>query len=285
MNSLRVLLTIIIVSVVSSSCYRNNIHEKNELGNVFAKHNIDSACFEVYDNTHEQVFVYNTYRSSQQISPASTFKIFNSLVALETNLAPDIDYKIKWDGVKRFIPEWNQDLDMASAFKYSAVPYYQELARKIGRDTMQHYLDTMRYGNMTIGDSVDNFWLDNSLKISPDEQVGFIKKLYFNTLPLSKRSHRLVRSMMLQETNDDYKLSYKTGTSVNANSYVAQLVGYLEKIELQKNVKTNLEETNYRPYFFALSIETKDKNISMGELSKLRVQLLKDLFKELEVIQ
>ena len=54
---------------------------------------------------------------------------------------------IKWDGVKRSIPEWNEDLTMKQAFKLSAVPYYQEVARRIGKDTMQFWVDTLGYGS------------------------------------------------------------------------------------------------------------------------------------------
>jgi beta-lactamase class D len=285
MKSSKLLLAIVGLLFLSASCYRDNINKKPEWSNFFTEHGIDSACFEIYDNTHDQVFIFNKDRSSQRFSPASTFKIFNSLVALETNLAPDIDYVIKWDGVVRWNKNWNQDLNMKDAFKYSSLPYYQALARKIGKETLQLYLDTIRYGNATIGDSVDQFWLDGSLKITPDEQVGFLKRMYFDKLPLSKRSQRLVRTLMLQEKNDEYKLSYKTGTNLTENGYVCQLVGYLEKIEVQKNVETKKEETNYRPYFFAMNFETKDKSIPLDELVKIRVDITKAIFKDLEIIK
>ncbi len=279
-------LSLFIMSIIflSTSC-RNNIHEKKNWASFFQERGIDSACFEVYDNTHDQAFYYNKHRTSKPFSPASTFKIVNSLIALETNLAPDIDYIIKWDGIERWNKDWNQDLTMKQAFEYSALPYYQALARKIGKDTMQHYLDTLQYGNKTIGDSVDRFWIDGSLKITPDEQVGFLKRLYFDKHPLSKRSQRLVRSLMLHETNDEYKLSYKTGTTPTEKGYICQLVGYIEKIEKQQNVETDAEETNYRPYFFAMNFETKSKDINFSELMKKRIAITKDIFRDLEVIK
>ncbi len=285
MKSTPLLLAIASIIFMASSCYKDNIKKKPEWSKFFTERGIDSACFEVYDNTHDQVFVYNLDRASRQFSPASTFKIFNSLVALETNLAPDIDYIIKWDGVERWNKNWNQDLDMKAAFEYSAVPYYQALARKIGRDTMQHYLDTMNYGNKTIGDSIDQFWLDGSLQITPDEQVGFLKRMYFDKLPLSKRSQRLVRSLMLHEVTDDYKLSYKTGTYSVGEKYICHLVGYLEKIEIQKNVETKQEETNFRPYFFSMSFETKDKNVDFDKNIADRVAITKDIFRNLDIIK
>jgi len=64
---------------------------------------------------------------------------------------------------------------------------------------MQHYLDTVKYGNMKMAGRIDNFWLNDSLQISPDEEMGFLKKLYFTELPVSERSQRIVKTMMLQE--------------------------------------------------------------------------------------
>ena len=164
------------------------------------------------DHTHEEIFFFNKERCVTRYTPASTFKIFNSLVALETAIAPDDRYMIPWDSVVRFRPEWNRDMDLREAFRVSNVGYYQELARRIGKNNMQHYLDTVRYGNQRMGSQVDAFWLNDTLQISADEQLGLVKKLYFDQLPFSDRSQRIVRSMMLQEETDDYKLYYKTGT-------------------------------------------------------------------------
>ncbi len=279
------LLLAILPLLLLISCDRNNIHEKENWGTIFNEYGAENACMEVYDNTHDQVFVYNIPRMSDSLSPASTFKILNSLIALETNLAADIDYVIPWDGVKRENENWNQDLTMQQAFNYSSVPYYQELARRIGKDTMQHFLDTVRYGNKNMGGSVDQFWLDGSLLISSDEQVGFLKRMYFYKLPFSDRAQRLTRKLMLAEENDEYKLYYKTGTSDAGDKYVVHLVGFLEKIEVQKQVQTDAMETNYRPYFFAMNYETKDKNVDLGKTIKDRVEIAKRIFKELEIIK
>src|SRR5206468_3415677 len=110
---------------------------------------------------------------------------------------------------------------MEEAFKVSAVPYYQEVARRIGKDTMQNWLDTLgyasRYGKAIIK-KIDTFWLDNSIKITPDEQLGLVKKLYFNQLPFRKETVQdVVKKIMLQESNANYKLSYKTGWGFKEN--------------------------------------------------------------------
>ena len=149
-------------------------------------------------------------------------------MALETGVAPDDQLMIKWDGVARR-PEWDKDMNMREAMKVSCVPYYQEIARRIGPARMQHYLDTMKYGNMNMGGAIDNFWLNDSLKISADEEMGFVKRMYFAELPISERSQRIVKTIMLREETPAYNLYYKTGTGLSGNKTIYWVVGFAEK--------------------------------------------------------
>lgn len=268
-----------------SACQRDNILTQPQWADLFKKHGIDSACFELSDNSHDQILLYNLERCSRRFSPASTFKIMNSLIALETNIAPDENLIIKWDGVPRR-EEWNKDMTMREAFRVSCVPYYQELARRIGAVEMQQWIDTVRYGNKRIGGPVDLFWLNDTLQISPDEQVGLMKKLYFDKLPMSQRSQRIVRSLMLQEDSSEYRLYFKTGTQYDEadpkHLTKAWLVGFVERRESQKGVLTKKEETNYRPYFFAMHFETPDTNM---DTRSVRIAILKDILRERQIIR
>lgn len=236
-----------------SACTQTRIHDRPELGGIFKANGINDACFMLRDHTHESIYYFNESRCTKRFSPASTFKIFNSLVGLETATAPDDQYIIKWDGVQRSRPEWNKDMNMREAFKVSNVAYYQELARRIGRNDMQHYLDTVHYGNARIGAKEDEFWLNDTLQITADEQVGFIKRLYFDELPFSERSQRIVRSMMLQEDMPNYKLYYKTGTRMANDTGLYWIVGFVEKIDHVKEDKNSMNKSGQRnyPYFFA----------------------------------
>ena len=143
---------------------------------------------------------------------------------------------------------------MIEAFKVSAVPYYQEVARRIGKDTMQKWLDTLgygqRYGKFSITNNTDTFWLDNSLKITADEELGLVKKLYFDQLPFFKSTQKTVRDVMLQEENANYKLSYKTGWGFNRNgNAIGWIVGWMEE--------------NKHPYFFVLQLVAGNHNYDM----------------------
>ena len=177
------------------------------------------------------------------------------------------------------MPEWSKDMTMAEAFKASAVPYYQEIARRIGAQEMQAYIDSVKYGNMNIKGAIDQFWLNDTLKISADEQVGFIKRLYFGELPaFSERTQRIVRGMMLQKESENYKLYYKTGWGKTEGKNILWVVGYAERINQLKNVETGNMDKIPHPYFFALNFIAPD---SIGNLKTIRTELLQQLLAEM----
>jgi beta-lactamase class D len=85
---------------------------------------------------------------------------------------------------------------MRSAIAASAVPVYQETARRIGAERMQKYLDLLEYGNRDIGGGIDQFWLTGNLRIDPFQQIDFVDRLRRGALPISKRSQDLVRDIL-----------------------------------------------------------------------------------------
>lgn len=269
-----------------SSCERNNIHEVKDWSTIFKAHGIDSACFEIRDHNHEEMYYLNLSRAGEQrFMPASTFKVFLSLVGLETNVALDEKLVIPWNGEVYARAEWNKDMDMREALKVSSEPYYRELARRIGKPELQKWVDTVKFGNMNLGDSVDRCWVNNTLQITADEQVGLMKKLYFDKLPFSQRTQRIVKSLMLQEDSTRFKLYYKTGTGIYPGTdkkYIVWLVGFLEMKESQKNVETKLEETNFKPYFFAMNFDTNSDSIMAPSN---RVAILKEILRERKILR
>src|ERR1017187_2510178 len=190
-------------TIIFASCTVNNARVDNNLKKYFDSAHVD-GCFSLLDNATGKITVYNMTLDTQRILPASTFKIVNSLIGLETGKITDEKMVIKWDGVKRWNEDWNKDLTMEEAFKVSAVPYYQEVARRIGKDMMKKWIDSIGYGNKNISGPVDSFWLNNHLKITPDEEMGLVKKLYFGQLPFFERTQSIVRKVMLHEDNANY---------------------------------------------------------------------------------
>ncbi len=261
----------LLLVVVASSCSPNNVKKDNSLKKYFDE-NRTTGCFALKDNGTGKFTIYNLgrYRDSSYL-PASTFKILNSLIGLQTGKITNDSMVIKWDGIKRWNNDWNKDLTMFEAFRVSAVPYYQEVARRVGKDTMQFWLDSLKYGAKTykekviIRSAIDSFWLDNSLKVTPDQQLGLVQKLYFDQLPFFKSYQEMVKRAMLFENKTDYRLGYKTGWGFDEKgNSIGWIVGWIEE--------------NNHPYFFVLNLESPEKNFDM---ITVRMKILKDILKQL----
>jgi beta-lactamase class D len=143
---------------------------------------------------------------------------------------PDKDV-FKWDGVVRSIEAWNKDHTLRSAIAVSAVPVYQEIARRIGQERMQKYVDLFEYGNRDIGGGIDQFWLTGNLRIDPVQQVDFVDRLRRGVLPVSKRSQDLVRDILPVTKVGDSIIRAKSGL-LGAEAGKPQLgwmVGWAEK--------------------------------------------------------
>ena len=171
-------------------------------------------------------------RSGEPKLPASTFKIPNSLIALETGVVSDPDKDVfKWDGVVRSIEAWNKNHTMRSAIAVSAVPVYQEIARRIGQERMQKYVDLFEYGNRNIGGGIDQFWLTGDLRIDPVQQVDFVDRLRRRALPISKRSQDLVADILPVTKVGDALIRAKSGLlgAEIGKPSLGWLVGWAEK--------------------------------------------------------
>jgi beta-lactamase class D len=267
----------LILTLTFASCGQNNVVVDNSLKKLF-DHNHVQGSFGLFNNGNGEFTVYNLSRfKDSAYLPASTFKVVNSLIGLETNKISNEKMMIKWDGIVRRYPlgdtatAWNKDLTMEEAFKTSAVPYYQEVARRIGKDTMQFWLDTLGYGSRyqkpKIG-KIDTFWLDNSVKVTADEQLGLVKKLYFDQLPFQKRSMRIVKELMVMEKNSNYTLAYKTGWGFRENgNALGWMIGWVVE--------------NQHPYFFALNIEGAHDM----PMSETRNNMLRGILKQLGFLE
>lgn len=254
-NDRKIFLPFAFCFLLFSSCTVNKAKNDDSLKKYFDENKVD-GCFTMLDNATGEITVYNMKLDTMRFSPASTFKIVNSLIGLQTGVILDENMQIKWDGKTRFYPNgdtatgWNKDMNMTEAFKASAVPYYQEVARRIGKDSMQQWIDSIGYGNKNIGGPVDSFWLNGKLKISPDEQLGLVKRLYFDQLPFRKSVHQQVKDVMLQENNTAYKLSYKTGWGFGEDgNALGWMTGWIEE--------------NNHVYFFVTFIKAPAREIDM----------------------
>ncbi|NTV99481.1 MAG: class D beta-lactamase, partial [Chlorobiaceae bacterium] len=170
---------------------------------------IDRTLFGAYDTalvivnrSSGAVTDVNPAISARRMSPCSTFKIYNTLIGLQLGLIKGADDPwYTWDGVHRDIEQWNCNLTLREAFRVSAVPAYQVLARQIGPERMKRYIDQISYGNGGISAGIDIFWLPSPGKtgmlISAKEQVALLNKLLDGKLPFSGKQVKTLREIML----------------------------------------------------------------------------------------
>lgn len=256
MVRLRKVLILLLVLFTNS-----NLISQINFGQIYRDNGVHGSLI-IYDQNEDVYLEYNSPRNDSSFLPASTFKILNSLIALETEVISDENEIIKWDGEKRGYDKWDMDHNLRTAIKYSAVWFYQELARRAGKGKIQHFVDSTDYGNRNINGKVDSFWLNGELRISPKEQISFLRKLNNNELPFSQRNINIVKDILIIEETDKYTLRAKTGWAVRTDKQIGWFVGYLEQ---NKNV-----------YFFAVNIdilENKDAEVR-EKIARKALQML-----------
>ncbi|RFB33148.1 class D beta-lactamase [Brevibacillus sp. VP] len=192
-----------------------------------------------------RTYVFNEERAKTQQAPQSTFKIANALIGLQTGAVEDENTVKQWNGKKWSRTSWNQDHTLASAMRESVVWYYQAMARDIGKNRMQEWLDKIGYGNKDISGGIDQFWINSSLRISPLEEVEFLSKLVNETLPFDKGVMRTVKQLIFLEESGDHALYGKMGGSIEPP--FGWFVGFVVKKDRTYIFATNMDGIGSNP--------------------------------------
>lgn len=232
------------------------------------------GTFVMLDPGAGRMVMHNAERARTRFLPASTFKIPNTLIALETGVASGPDFALAWDSVAAprqswWPAAWARNHTLGTALPSSAVWYYQELARRIGSERMQRFVNGLDYGNRDISGGIDQFWLSGGLRISPVEQVHFLRRFYAGELGATDRATGIVRQLLVLEETPAYRLSGKTGWATFEDSSmpgVGWLVGYVER--------------GADMYFFATNIA-----IRTDQDAAARLPISKAILRELGVIE
>ncbi|MBI4535164.1 MAG: class D beta-lactamase [Ignavibacteriae bacterium] len=228
----------------------------------------------VYDQRRDYFTIVNESRANRRFSPFSTFKIPNSVIALETGVVGEIDEVVPWDTTRYpreewWPAQWIGKHTLRSAIKFSVVPIYRTIASRVGPDRMRQYIDDFEYGNRDISSGIDNFWLNGSLRISAMEQIEFLREFYNYWLAVSPTSIDEVKKILIQEKTENYVLSAKTGGGDKSEQGGKAFGWYVGYVERDGNV-----------FYFALNIEAE----SFSEIMKLRVDVARSILKELKII-
>ena len=268
-NGKQTILLLILIGFEFVACNQAQTSIRNDFKKYYDQFHVEGS-FVLYDKHHDKFILYNKKQLNQAFSPASTFKICNSLIGIETGVIKDENFIIHWDGITRRNQIWNKDHDLKTAFKNSTVWYYQELARRVGGRRMKYWLDKANYGNADTSGGIDKFWLEGGgLRISPEQQINFLRLLHDNKLPFSQRTMDIEKSIMVAKDSFKYILRCKTGWGHQDNKDIGWYIGYLE--------------TKDHVYYFTNCIQTTDTNNK--DFGKARIEIVDKIFEDLKLIK
>ncbi|MEM6286582.1 MAG: penicillin-binding transpeptidase domain-containing protein [Bacteroidota bacterium] len=216
----------------------------------FAEHGV-TGTFVLQHIASGRTQRYDAARAAERFRPASTFKVYNALVALETGAVGDPDSAFVWDGVERMAPAWNRDQSLAEALPASAVWVFQDIAEAVGRERYDAAFAREPFGNGTVGDDLRLFWLDGSLRVSADEQVAFLRRLRLGEAGFRPEVQAAVRAMVpVLVERGDVRLGGKTGWGLrDGRPDLGWLVGWLEHPD--------------GPFVYALNVEAAGPEVEV----------------------
>ncbi len=169
--------------------------ERPEWASAFAAEG-GRGTFVLLSPTTGQAECSDAARAAARFLPASTFKLYNALVAVEAGAVANVDSVFVWDGAERSIPAWNRDHTLRTGMQFSVVWLYQRVAARVGRERYRAAFAREPFGNGVIGDTLTTFWLDNSLQISALEQIRFVDRLRTGSTAFSDATETTVRGIV-----------------------------------------------------------------------------------------
>lgn len=163
-----------------------------------------------------------------RVTPASTFKVPLAVMGFDGGFlidahAPVLSYKVgdpDWGG-----PNWRQPTDPTRWLKYSVVWYSQRITHILGEARVTDYAQKFGFGNADFsGDpgksnGLDRAWIASSLRVSPYEQVTFLRRLATRQLPVSTRAMAQAEEVVeVSAAGDGWQVHGKTGTAYPRNA-------------------------------------------------------------------
>lgn len=235
------------------SCSPNNVKINDGLSSLFKDRNL-SGSFVLLNNANNDFSVYNLnqYRDSAY-HPGTGFQILNAMIAIEAGVLTDENTTLS--GLDSSHSSIKKALGKDTLF-------FDSIAIKTGADPMKFWLDSLKYGIRNFSNDTASFWKNDAIKITPDEQLGFIKSLYFSQLPFQKRTQAIIKNLLIKESTSLYTLAYNTGVTLSNGSLIEVLTGWI------------LE--NNHIYFFSLTTKAKQEQ----NMERESEQLLKDILKD-----
>lgn len=261
----------VILTIVSGFLIHTAFSQKvieQDFSSIFHQYGVD-GCFVLYNQKDNEYIKYHSGLCDTAYIPASTFKIPNSLIALEEGIVKDASQVIRWDGHEWPNESWNKDQTLRTAIKYSCIWVYFGFAEQIGIKKYQAYLNAFDYGNKNLTGPPTRFWLTEPFRISANQQIDFLRKFYNYELPdISARSVDIVKDIIVLEQTDHFTISGKTGGGIlSETEYIMWLVGYVVK--------------DSEPYFYAMNFKSND----FESMKQVRYEITRSILSALSLVE
>ncbi|RQO74803.1 penicillin binding protein transpeptidase domain-containing protein [Pedobacter sp. KBW06] len=249
-------------------------YAQETLSSTFRKYGAGGSTT-IFDYKNKKWLYSDAADAKIAMQPASTFKIINLLIALESGAIKDEQEIIPWPGktdttLYGYRPEIYKDLSVKQAFEVSAGWAFIEIAKRIKRPVYLDYLKRSGYGNLDLSEKGADFWNFGPMKISPENQIRFLVKLYEGKTPFSKRNTEILKNVMVTEKSGNYILRSKTGWTRTEGQDIGWWVGYLVNKD--------------RPYFFATRL-TQALGKPNANFGKWRKEITKEILKGLQALE
>jgi len=162
-----------------------------------------------------------------RVTPASTFKVPLAVIGFDRGFlkhahSPVLPYKegyVDWGG-----DNWRHPTDPTRWLKHSVVWYSQLIAHHLGEQKLSDYARKLGLGNADFsGDpgknnGLDRAWIGSSLKVSPLEQIVFLRKLVRHQLPVSEHAmSETEKAVDVSTAGDRWQVHGKTGSAFLRN--------------------------------------------------------------------
>ena len=203
------------------------------------------GCFVLYDDADKNWHLYNGDAAVQRVSPDSTWKIYDALLALEAGIITPEASHMAWDGHQYPFDAWNRDQTLDTAMKNSVNWYFQTADRRLGPSAVKHFIKKIHYGNADVSDDFPSYWLESSLKISAVEQVELLEKFRTNRYGCTPENIRAVKDTLRISASGAGTLYGKTGTGqIDGENINGWFIGFIEKPDRTCYFAVNIRGTS-----------------------------------------
>ncbi|MDD4968518.1 MAG: penicillin-binding transpeptidase domain-containing protein [Paludibacter sp.] len=229
----------------------------------------------IYDYKNKKWIYSDEADANKATLPASTFKIVNLLIALQSGVITDENETVKFTEKQDTIlygyrPEIYRDMTVKKAFEVSAGWVFVDLAKRIGKERYSHDLKACHYGNGNLSEKGTDFWNFGSFGVTPRNQIEFLVRVYEGKTPFSKRNTDILKVVMITEKTKRYCIRSKTGWTRANGKDIGWWVGFVER-------KDNV-------YFFATRITKKRSEVN-PDFGSCRKEITREILMQIHALE